>query len=84
MADEETEVTWWKTLLWGLAFLGLGALLFWYFSGLEESGRSGRIHWLVALIYHIGGKWTVAAVCGLISLVCFFLTYKQLRGSSED
>lgn len=84
MADDEAEITWWKTLLAGLAFLGLGLFLFWYFSDLEEKGGVRVVRWWVALIYKIGGKWTVGVFFGLLSLVCFYLTFKQLRGSNDE
>lgn len=82
--DEEVDVTWWKTLLWGLGVLAFGAFLFWYLSHLEDTGGAGRVPWYVAILYYVGGKWTVAAGAGLISLVFFYLTFKQLRGSRED
>jgi hypothetical protein len=36
---------------------------------LEESGRGGRVHWLVALLYYVGGKWTAAGLFWLGGLV---------------
>ncbi len=84
MPDEESEVTWWKTLLWGLLCLVLAAVLFWYFSNLEESGGTRRINWIVAIIYKIGGKWTVSAIFGLASLMFFYLPFKQLRGHADE
>ena len=61
-----------KTALGALAF---GILMFliagymwWDLTQLEEVGGSRTVHWVIALVYNIAGKW---GVVGLLSLVGF-------------
>jgi hypothetical protein len=47
-----------------------------------EGGRGGRVHWLIAALYYIGGKWTVAGIFwlgGLCFLVAGVRTYLRER-----
>src|SRR5262245_12382506 len=80
--DDIGLMTPWQAVLFGLGCLGLGAVFFFLIHFLEVSGGSARVHWLVALSYYIGGKWTVAVLFGLGSLIFFVLAY--VKYSKED
>jgi hypothetical protein len=61
----------WKWIIWGFVAFGIAVLLFVWISRNEETGDTMRVHWLIALSYSIGGKWTVAGVLGAIG--CFLM-----------
>lgn len=48
---------WWGQLLIGAFFFAVAAFVYWYITGLETTGGQARIHWLVAIVYNIAGKW---------------------------
>ena len=50
---------------------------------MESSGRGGRVHWLIALRYSIGGKWTVAGAFGLGGLGFFVAAYRSYSRDKE-
>ena len=70
MADDDSEgrVTLAVGLKYGLGFIALGVGVFLLLT-LMEGGRGGRVHWLIAALYYIGGKWTVAGILWLGGLV---------------
>jgi hypothetical protein len=67
--DSEGVVTLGAGLKYGLGLIAIGVGLFLWLNMLEESGRGGRVHWLVALLYYVGGKWTAAGLFWLGGLV---------------
>lgn len=69
MSDYSDEV-WWKKIGIGLTNLGVSAFLYWYISAFEAAGGAWRLHWTVALLYFVAGKWIPCSVIGLIGLCC--------------
>jgi hypothetical protein len=55
-----------SNILIGLFLYIAGTFLFFYFIHLEQTGKSESMHAAVALLYNLGGKWLVAAVCAVI------------------
>ena len=61
----------------------LGVVLFFMFLGMEQSPSGATVHWFIALLYMLGGKWLVAGVCGflgtlmLISSVVFLFPQRK-------
>ncbi len=72
-SDSEERVTPWQGINYGLLCLAVGVVLFLLLGWMEESGRGGRVHWLVAITYYIGGKWAVAGLFGLAGTISFVL-----------
>ena len=70
--DSEGEVTLTQGLKYGLGFIAIGVGAFVLLSLMEGSGRGHRVHWLIAAIYYIGGKWTVAGILWLGG-ICFLV-----------
>jgi hypothetical protein len=67
--DSDGQVTLAQGLKYGLGLIALGVGVFLLLALLEGSPRGGRVHWLVALLYYIGGKWTAAGLFWLGGLV---------------
>jgi hypothetical protein len=67
--DSEGEVTLTQGLKYGLGLIAVGVGVLLLLVLLEESRRGGRVHWLIALLYYIGGKWTAAGLFWLGGLV---------------
>ncbi len=53
----------------GLGILGFAALLFFILMGVENTGDSLRVPWWLAVVYWIGGKWTVGIGLGAFGLL---------------
>jgi hypothetical protein len=69
--DESNPLTkWWGKLLAAVMFFGGAVAVFRYLEFLEQRG-GGLVHWLIAVLYYIGGKWTAAVAAALPGL--FFL-----------
>jgi hypothetical protein len=84
MADDSDEhLTVGQGVKYGLACLAIGVVLFLLLSLMESSGRGGRVHWLIAVLYYIGGKWTVAGCFGLGSLGFFVAAYRSYKRGEE-
>ena len=71
--DSEGEVTLIQGLKYGLGAIAIGVGVFLLLSLIEGSERGGRVHWLIALLYYIGGKWTAAALFWVVGLVFLVL-----------
>jgi len=66
--EERWQINPWEYIKWGLIGLGITILTFLLISWKENSGGGTmRVHWVVALSYYVGGKWTVAGVIGFVS-----------------
>jgi hypothetical protein len=63
----------------GDIFLGLSVFLYFYFTDFEDQGSSRRINWVVALLYDIGGKWTVIGVVLVMVLFCVSLAIREFK-----
>jgi hypothetical protein len=83
VSDSEEHLAPWQAILYGFFMLVVGVGLFLLLSGMESSGQGGRAHWLVALLYYIGGKWTVAGLFGLAALVLFVVAYRAYMQGEE-
>lgn len=57
---------WWGKLLGGTVFWGLGIWLFYELGKLEVEGGRLRIHWLIAVVYNLGGRWGAVGLCALL------------------
>jgi len=71
--DSEGEVTLSQGLKYGLGLIAAGIGVFLLLSLMEGAGRGGRVHWLIAALYYIGGKWTVACLLWVGGLVFILL-----------
>ncbi|MGL6074709.1 MAG: hypothetical protein ACRC8S_11155 [Fimbriiglobus sp.] len=67
--DNEGEIDLWTGIKYGLGSIGIGIVIFFVFMLMEAGGRGGRVHWLIALAYYIGGKWVVGGFFWLIGLL---------------
>ncbi|VTR93963.1 Membrane protein OS=Rhodopirellula sallentina SM41 GN=RSSM_01667 PE=4 SV=1 [Gemmata massiliana] len=78
--DSEGEVTLAQGLKYGLGLIAIGVGVFLVLTMIEGSSRGGRVHWLIALLYYIGGKWTAAGLFWLGGVVFLGLGIRaQLR-----
>ena len=66
--QEKTEIVWWHMFLAGALFFAGAAFVYWYISDLEQGGRGGRIHWLLAILYKWGGKWLCVGFVALFGV----------------
>jgi len=48
---------WWGQILVGLFFLACAAFFYWRVTSLEATGGIMLMHWTMAIIYNIAGKW---------------------------
>ncbi|HEY7314882.1 MAG TPA: hypothetical protein VH643_36385 [Gemmataceae bacterium] len=71
--DSEGEVTLGQGLKYGLGLIAFGVGVFLLLTMIEGSSRGGRVHWLIAVLYYIGGKWTAAGLFWLGGLVFIVL-----------
>jgi hypothetical protein len=81
--DDEEHVTVGQGIKYGLLCFAIGAGLFLLLSLMESSGHGGRVHWLIAALYYIGGKWTVAGVFALGGLGFFVAAYRSYSQDEE-
>lgn len=72
------DPAWWYLLI-GAAFTGFSVYLYFFFTELEMQGGSRRINWVIALIYDIGGKWTVIALVQALVLFCVYLAVTEYK-----
>ena len=77
--SDDSDSAWWKTLGFGLLFLGITWFLYYYFSDFEANGGRRRIHWAIAGMYNLGGKWLVCSVTGVIGLALTAMGVKEFR-----
>jgi hypothetical protein len=66
----------------GVLFIVVAVALFWFFSSLEEHGGVVRIHWAIALIYNLGGKWLCLILFGLLGGMMTLLSILNFVGVS--
>jgi hypothetical protein len=79
-SDESGPMTPGQALLYGLGAIGLGILVFALLAWMESSTTGGRVNWLIALLYKIGGKWTAAGIffgAGAIFLIIALVRYQR-------
>ena len=72
---------WWYLLL-ATAFTVLSVYLYFFFIEWEAEDGGRTINWVIALIYEIGGKWTVIALAQALVWFCIYLAvmeYKKRR-----
>lgn len=71
--SDNNEQNPWVTLLVGLAIIGFGIGLFFYFNHLEQEGGRVRMNAIVLLIYNFMGKMgvliTLSIFGGLVAIV---------------
>ncbi len=75
---------WWGWMLGALFFLGLAFVIYLYVTNLENQGQGGRINWIVALAYNIGGKWCAVSVLAVPGLIFALVGLVKLFSSSEE
>jgi hypothetical protein len=75
----DSDDAWWKTVLGGIFFVGLSVYLYYYFSDFEIAGGTRRIHWIVAWLYNLTGKWITCGVFGLMGAGCLWLGYQEWK-----
>ncbi len=72
MNPKQSPTSWVKNLFEGFLMLAIAIFLFWYFSDFEASHEpSRRIHWVVAWLYNMGGKWLVCFLVAAMAVVEF-------------
>lgn len=71
--DDEGEVTLWVGFKYGLGLIAFGVGVLLLLMMIENSSRGGRVHWVIALLYYIGGKWTAAGLFWLVGTAFIFL-----------
>lgn len=69
---------WWYLFVAGI-FVGLSVFLYFYFTDFESQGGSRRLNWVVALLYDLGGKWTVIGVVQVLVIFCVYLAIVELK-----
>ena len=77
--SDDTFDKWWKTLLGGIFFIGLGIGLYMFFDAKERSGEGFRMNAIVLLVYEILGKDGVLIVCLVIGLLTVALAFSERR-----
>lgn len=75
MSDDDSvgEVTLGQGLKYGFVLIAIGVGVFLLLMLIESSPRGGRVHWLIAVLYYVGGKWTAAGLFWLGGLVFIVL-----------
>lgn len=72
MNQKQGRSSWVKNLFEGFLMLAIAGFLFWYFSDFEASHEpSRRIHWVVAWLYNMGGKWLVCSLVVAMAVIEF-------------
>lgn len=77
--SDEGESGPWSLILIGVLIIGFSWWMFSIFSGLEQSGGTLRINWIVALLYKIFGKWVVVGLIGFVGALCVNKGIQKLR-----
>jgi hypothetical protein len=69
-SEEKPESLW--SLLFGTVFMGGAAVyLYSYLTDLETKGGEDRVHWLIALLYNIGGKNLTVGLFAVLAVLFF-------------
>ncbi len=77
------KLSWKGYLGTGLFLYVAGAVMFFYFAHLEETGERTTMNAAVALLYRLGGKWLVSGFCAVVGtgfLVAAVKTRNAPRG----
>lgn len=77
--DSNNDDAWWKTVGLGFLCLGIAIFLYWYFTDFETSGGRRRIHWAIAWLYKLGGKWVPSSIFALIGVCGIGLGLKEWK-----
>jgi len=75
-------LSWLGWLCLALFFAGVSSACYWLFADFEADGGRMRIHWIVALVYGIGGKWGAAALFAVPAVVMLGLSIKTFSSRS--
>ncbi len=67
-----------QAFLAGLGCFGFAVLLFLILYGLEQSGSGANVHWLIAVLYYVGGKWLVSGLLTVLGTICFIAGFVEL------
>jgi len=55
--------------LYALGCFAAAVVLFLWLQNLEVTGGAASAHWLIAMLYSIGGKWTVSIIVSLVGVL---------------
>lgn len=81
-SQQEEPTPAWKWFLYSAGSIGLAVLVFFLLKNMEETGREGRMNWIIVILYKIGGKWTAAGVLGGLGVLFAVLGFAAL-GSEQ-
>jgi hypothetical protein len=70
---EYLKERWWGQLICAGFFFGIATLVYWYIDKQESESAYVHIHWLLAFIYSISGKWGCVAVFALPGALFAFM-----------
>jgi len=76
MDQESGGLARWFVLLMGIGFLVFSVYIYRHLAGMEATGGSMRIHWLLAFVYNTMGKGGVSAVFVLFGAMFIWLFFK--------
>ena len=79
---------WWGQILIGVFMLLFAWFMYSYITRVEEVTGRGRVHWAVAIVYNIAGKWGTVlffAIPGLIFIgIGIRVLISNIRARDED
>jgi hypothetical protein len=71
--------SWWGKCLFGAAIALVGVLVFSEMAKLDSGEKeSMRVHWLLAALYKVGGKWAASGLLWLVGAVSLALGIRQV------
>jgi MFS-type transporter involved in bile tolerance (Atg22 family) len=77
-AEDEAPMSPLAAIFWGVVILAVAGVAFYGLWSLEAQGGSARVPWWVALLYYVGGKWTVGIGLGLLGLLVIGMGVAEL------
>ena len=68
MSHDDRSTVNWQLLFWGAVLLLIAYYLYGTLTELEKSGGAVKVHWAIAALYKLLGKWGVVGLSGLLGL----------------
>ena len=80
--------SWWGRFVGALIMFSFAGLLYLYLTDVEEVRGRGRVHWIIAIVYNLVGKWGTVLMFVIPGLVFTGMGIhglrEKLRGDEDD
>lgn len=82
--EENQPVSWYGYMGFALFMFAVAGGLWWYITDFESKGGSRRVHWIIAILYNIGGKTLTVGVFAGIGVIMVLLGLWAIFRKKKD